>query len=136
MASTVETLFKDSAKTEALYPRSKVSAISDNSNVALSTLLNQKQDELIAGDGIDITSNTISLNIVKETKSLSFSNTGDVEIFPDERMVLMVCPHSSTDYAIGVPFFFYGKTYCKGFVIKTASFATNTTYDCDIYYLA
>lgn len=35
----VTTLFEDSAKTEALYPRTKVSAISDENNTSLTELL-------------------------------------------------------------------------------------------------
>lgn len=35
----ITTLFEDSAKTEALYPRTKVSAISDENNTSLTELL-------------------------------------------------------------------------------------------------
>ena len=47
----VTTLYEDSAKTNALYPRTKVSAISDGSNVSLSALLDAKED-LINSDTV------------------------------------------------------------------------------------
>lgn len=54
----ITTLFEDSAKTEALYPRTKVSAISDGNNTSLEELL----DDLVptAGRGIKIDNNEIS----------------------------------------------------------------------------
>ena len=60
MASKVTTLFEDSAKQNALYPRTKVSAISDNSSNSLQQLLDAKQDDLIAGSGITISGANIS----------------------------------------------------------------------------
>jgi hypothetical protein len=45
MASKVTTLFEDSAKQNALYPRTKVSAISDGSNNGLDAIL-----ETVVGD--------------------------------------------------------------------------------------
>lgn len=47
MASKVTTLFEDSAKTNALYPRTKVSAVSDGSGNGLDALLNGKQATLV-----------------------------------------------------------------------------------------
>lgn len=41
MASKVTTLFEDSAKTNALYPRTKVSAVSDNNGKALSQIIDE-----------------------------------------------------------------------------------------------
>ena len=38
--SQIVTLYKDKEKTDALYPRTKVSAISDNNNKALSEIIN------------------------------------------------------------------------------------------------
>lgn len=54
----ITTLYEDSAKTEALYPRTKVSAISDGDNKSLEELL----DDLVltAGRGIKIDNNEIS----------------------------------------------------------------------------
>ena len=52
MASKVTTLFEDSAKTNALYPRTKVSAVSDGSGNGLDALLNGKQDTLVSGTNI------------------------------------------------------------------------------------
>lgn len=39
MGSQVVTLYEDKAKTNALYPRTKISAISDNNNRALSQII-------------------------------------------------------------------------------------------------
>lgn len=52
MASKVTTLYEDSAKTNALYPRTKVSAVSDNNGNALEALLNAKQNQLVSGTNI------------------------------------------------------------------------------------
>ena len=43
----VTTLFEDSAKTEALYPRTKVSAITDENNTSLTELLDSVSSECV-----------------------------------------------------------------------------------------
>lgn len=43
----ITTLFEDSAKTEALYPRTKVSAVSDGNNVSLEELLQNLDTDLV-----------------------------------------------------------------------------------------
>lgn len=52
----VTTLFEDSAKTEALYPRTKVSAISDANNNSLETIL----ASLEIGECLILTSSSFS----------------------------------------------------------------------------
>ena len=58
MASKVTTLFEDSAKQNALYPRTKVSAISDNSSNSLQQLLDAKQATLVSGTNIKTVEST------------------------------------------------------------------------------
>lgn len=41
----IKTLFSDSAKTEALFPRTKTSAISDDNGVDLNVILENKQEK-------------------------------------------------------------------------------------------
>lgn len=43
----ITTLFEDSAKTEALYPRTKVSAVSDENNTSLEELLQNVNTDLV-----------------------------------------------------------------------------------------
>lgn len=73
MASKITTFYEDSAKENALYPRTKVSAVSDNDGNGLEALLNAKQNQLVSGTNIK----TINGN--------SLLGAGDVEIggYPD-----------------------------------------------------
>lgn len=57
---SIVTLFKDIAKTNAIFPRTKVSAVSDGDDVGLDAILNGKQDKLVSGTNIK-TVNGISL---------------------------------------------------------------------------
>lgn len=41
----IKTLFADSAKTEALFPRTKTSAVSDDNGVGLNVILDNKQEK-------------------------------------------------------------------------------------------
>lgn len=41
----IKTLFADSAKTEALFPRTKTSAVSDDNGVGLNVILENKQEK-------------------------------------------------------------------------------------------
>ena len=81
MARKVTTLFEDSAKTNALYPRTKVSAISDGSGTGLDALLSnidaEKQDTLTVGSGISISSNTISAKLPTPDFSNVIADYGD-----------------------------------------------------------
>ena len=45
-SGTITTLFEDSAKTSGLYPRTKVSAVTNASNVSLQTLLDAKMESI------------------------------------------------------------------------------------------
>lgn len=84
MASKVTTLFEDSAKQNALYPRTKVSAVSDGSGTGLNLLLDGKQDTLVSGTNIktvDSQSIVGSGNVVSafdgiDTSNVLGSNTG------------------------------------------------------------
>ena len=68
MGAKVTTLYEDSAKTNALYPRTKVSAVSDGSGNGLDALLNGKQDTLVSGTNI------------KTVNETSLLGSGDIEI--------------------------------------------------------
>lgn len=46
MGSQVVTLYKDKAKTDALYPRTKTSAISDDNNMTLSQIISELNNNL------------------------------------------------------------------------------------------
>lgn len=45
LTGRIKTLFSDSVKTEALFPRTKVKAVSDDNNVGLNVLLDNKQEK-------------------------------------------------------------------------------------------
>ena len=66
--SQVVTLYKDKEKTDALYPRTKVSAISDENNTSLQELLNRYEiiDNLTSYD----TDKALSANQGRELKAL------------------------------------------------------------------
>lgn len=83
----ITTLYEDSAKTEALYPRTKVSAVSDANNTSLEELLDDLT--LTEGTGIDITNNVISNpNVYNAGDSLSFAGVHCVGVITGTRNLI------------------------------------------------
>ena len=72
----IKTLFADSAKTEALFPRTKTSAVSDDNNIGLNVLLNNKQEKhkplaiILPASGWSNMMQTVSVNGVTEDNSI------------------------------------------------------------------
>lgn len=72
----VKTLFTDKTKTEALFPHTKVKAISDDNNVGLNVLLDNKQEKhkpfsifLLASNWSNMTQ-TVNIESVTENNSI------------------------------------------------------------------
>ena len=83
----ITTLFEDSAKTEALYPRTKVSAVSDRNNKSLEEIIDDLT--LTEGTGIDITNNVVSNpNVYNVGDTLSFSGTHCVGVLTGTRNLI------------------------------------------------
>ena len=84
MASKVTTLFEDSAKQNALYPRTKVSAVSDGSGNGLDALLNGKQATLVSGTNIKtvdgnslLGSGNIVTFVCADTSNVLYTHSGN-----------------------------------------------------------
>lgn len=67
----IKTLFADSAKTEALFPRTKVSAVSDDNGVGLDALLGAKANTAHTHTAAEVGAATESY---VDTKLASFSS--------------------------------------------------------------
>lgn len=72
----IKTLFTDKTKTEVLFPRTKIRAVSDDNNVGLNVLLDNKQEKhkpflifLLASNWSDM-KQTVNIESVTEDNSI------------------------------------------------------------------
>ena len=84
----IKTLFSDSAKTEALFPRTKTSAVSNDDGIGLNVLLENKQEK---HEPVSVSLSTSGWSSMAQTVSV-----GNVTI--NSTVVVTPAPESHSSY--------------------------------------
>lgn len=100
--SQVITLYTDKEKTDAIYPRTKISGISDDNNVSLQELLNKRiQITDVQVDGISVISNEVAnIPIGNSEKAGAYLENYNNELSSAGRGESRVITGNTLDYAV------------------------------------